>query len=148
MTTLATVDEQAAALLECAAGYVESGWTQHANARNQAGTPCTPESPYATCWCAHGGLFVASHKLGCWTHTNGCIDDTTWNDEQWHDHARIIGRARSALLEAIEQTADAKWAEVLEAAGIATWNDDGGASSGAEVGQYMRRASCALREAA
>ena len=60
----APLNEQAAALLRAAAGYVRKGHVRHANARKANGALCDPESPQAVCWCAQGALLAGLPDIG------------------------------------------------------------------------------------
>jgi len=43
-------------ILDSAADLIESGWIQHASARDQEGVAVWPEDPAASCWCATGSI--------------------------------------------------------------------------------------------
>lgn len=139
--------QEAARLLETAAGLVDLGWTTNANARAADGTPVSAEAPYAACWCAQGALGAAQHLLGIHTQRDGCIDSEL-TEPVYIERLRILNRARSALREAI---AAGQHPSSLSAVSvtlcITNWNDDE-AGDGDEVSRTLRRAGELLREAA
>ena len=143
--TLALKQEttRAAALLECAARFVERGWTKEANARTEHGAACAPDSPDAACWCAQGGLHAASHKVGCHTLTYGCTDPGLPSEVLFRN-TRIINRARQALYWCI--TEDEGYTP-SGGASIVGWNDSW-VANGAQVARGMRGAAERLRQEA
>ena len=143
MLTLAQEASEAAALLECAAGFVEQGWCKEANARTATRAPTSPESPNATCWCAAGAIHAASHVQGCHTHQYGVSDPTLTGAEKQRN-GRIINRARQALYWYI--TEEEGWAPATGAT-IVGWNDVW-AANGAQVARGMRGAAARLRQEA
>lgn len=46
-------------ILREARGYVEQGWTQGEDARDEAGDPTPPEGSRAVCWCMSGACIRA-----------------------------------------------------------------------------------------
>ena len=110
------IDLTAARLLDCAAVKVEQGWTQAANARDGLGEPVNAHDSRATCWCAHGAISAASHRIGV-TYTDDC-GQLQYTDA---DTGIILDRARLAFRLAIERPA----ASMLATSGlsIAKWND-------------------------
>ena len=143
MLTLAQEAREAAALLECAATFVERGWCKESNARTEYGHPTSADSPNACCWCAQGALHAASHEVGCHTLSYGCTDPAL-TGPQLHRNTRIINRARQALHWYI--TEDEGYAPA-GGASIVSWNDVW-VANGAQVARGMRGAAERLRKEA
>ena len=142
-----TVAQEAARLLETAAGYVRLGWTTNANARLADGTPCSPEQPDAACWCAQGALSAAQHELGINTTRDGVIDGNV-PAAVYPSRLRILDQARKGLRKAIEEGSHPdSLSAVSVTLCITNWNDDE-AVGGELVARTMRRGAEILRQPA
>ena len=123
--------ENAARLLEAAAGHIERGWTTGANARDGRGHPVSSEKPEAVCWCAQGAMSKAA-----------------WDARLGRARAAAMDEARQALRRAItEHLGRDHLLAVSITLTITNWNDDE-AQDGAQVARAMRRGAAILREAA
>lgn len=142
-----TVAQEAARLLETAAGFVALGWTQNANARLADGTPCSAEQPDAACWCAQGAISAAQHELGINTQRDGVIDGNV-PAAVYPARLRILDVARKGLRKAIEEGSHPdSLSAVSITLCITNWNDDE-AVGGEQVARTMRRGAAILRQSA
>lgn len=142
-----TVAQEAARLLETAAGFIELGWTQNSNARLADGTPCSPEQPDAACWCAQGAISAAQHELGINTTRDGVIDGNV-PASVYPARLLILDKARKGLREAIEEGAHPdSLSAVSITLCITNWNDDA-AVGGEQVARTLRRGAAILRQSA
>ena len=124
--------ENAARLLEAAAGHIERGWTTGANARDGRGHPVSSEKPEAVCWCAQGAMTKVAWELNLYAQARTVALDA----------------ARIALRRAItEHLPRRDLLAVSITLTITNWNDDE-AQDGAQVARAMRRGAAILREAA
>ena len=57
-------DLEAARVLDCAAGYVDRGWTQGHAAVDAEGLTVASDSPRACSWCMYGAMLAAFERLG------------------------------------------------------------------------------------
>ena len=137
LRALNIIDLQAARLLDCAAVKVEQGWTQNANARDGLAEPVQPHDQAAVCWCAHGAINAAAHRIG-----------VTYHDEAGQllfsgtDSGIILDRARLALRLAIERPTASMMA--MSGISIAKWNDSPERNAGA-VAAKLREGAAKLR---
>ena len=124
--------ENAARLLEAAAGHIERGWTTGANARDGRGHPVSSEKPEAVCWCAQGAMAKVAWDLKLYPSPRFAVMDD----------------ARRALRKAItEHLPRRDLLAVSITLTITNWNDDE-AQDGAQVARAMRRGAAILRDAA
>jgi hypothetical protein len=103
----------AAELLECARDRVARGWTQHAEARDDAGAPVDPWRPQAVAWSLLGTI-VASYdelarrrpefgldQLAVALHwLAGHVDDDSlvaWNDAPGREQADVVAALQQAI---------------------------------------------------
>ena len=137
-------DLTAARLLDCAAGYVEKGWTQNVNARDADGMDTDERGPDAVCWCAQGAMHAASTRIGLTVLDNwGCA---TYAKPDLASH--VEPRARYALQLGIKSltisgTPSPLPAEV-RAVSITGWNDGKGQTA-SEVLRAFRSGAEQLR---
>ena len=87
---------KAAAILRKAATRVDRGWTQGANALDQAGIPCQPTSEKARTWCVRGAILAETRYNSeyCQTFTMhafqlylGKKEKADMNLPFWNDHS-------------------------------------------------------------
>ena len=116
------INEQAAALLRAAAGYVRKGHVRHANARKANGALCDPESPQAVCWCAQGAMLASMPDIGL---RHPYLDTTRTYTEAEADHI-IETRVDvlTATKNAMYAVADIPSALAGHKSGIPLWNDE------------------------
>lgn len=135
------LDLTAARLLDCAAVYVDKGWTQTADARDATGEKVEPHADDAVCWCAQGALKAASFKLGV----------TTLNELGLLVYPapllslRAEARAREGLRGAILAAYGSPGSIDTSSVSITTWND-AEAKGGDGVARTMRTGAGIIRE--
>ena len=122
------IDLEAARLLDCAAGKVEQGWTQTANARDGLGEPVNAHDSRAVCWCAHGAINAAAYQIGVTV-----TDDNGQLLYAGTDSGIILDRARRAVRLTIERPAASMLA--MSGLSIAKWNDKPERTAGAVAAQ-------------
>ena len=134
-------DKEAVRLLDCAASYVERGWTQGTDAETGAGWPVAPHSKRAQCWCALGAIRAGLVRTGL---------VTLYQDAAGQLHVREMVPFVVAVYErALWATASAMVGSppthpAMYASVVTKWND-AVATSGAAVVRKLRAASSMLR---
>ncbi|MDE0227301.1 MAG: hypothetical protein OXJ62_00420 [Spirochaetaceae bacterium] len=137
LRTLIDIDLTAARLLDCAAVKVEQGWTAGANARDGLGEPVQPHDPNARCWCAHGAINAAAHRIGV-----TCHDEAGQLLFAEEESGIVLDRARLAVRLAIERPAASMLA--MSGLSLAKWNDKPTRTAGA-VAAKLRAGAAKLR---
>ena len=137
-------DLTAARLLDCAAGYVEKGWTQNVNARDEDGMDTDERGPDAVCWCAQGAMHAASTRIGLTVLDNwGCA---TYTDADLASHVET--RAHYALklgIKSLEIVGSPSPLDAeVRAVNITGWNDGKGQTA-SEVLRAFRSGAEQLR---
>ena len=141
----APLNEQAAALLRAAAGYVRKGHVRHANARKANGALCDPESPQAVCWCAQGALLAGLPDIGL---RHPYLDPTrTYSEVEADQIIETRHELLRAAAKALREVADIALALEGHKSGIPLWNDEI-VEDGAEVAGSMMAAAEKLEAAA
>ena len=127
-------DQEAARLLDCAAVYVERGWTQCCDAVDANGSGVPVWSKRAECWCALGAIRAANIRIGL---------VTLWQDAVGNMHQRELTPFAAAVYwRALRAVANRMWAEPpqnpdLLPSAVTRWNDTE-AMSGATVARKLR----------
>ena len=134
-------DVEAARLLDCAADYVERGWTQCCDAVDANGNGVPVWSKRAECWCALGAVRAANIRIGL---------VTLWQDALGNLHQReltpfaasVYSRALCAALQAMVGATPQHPAMLPSA--VTRWNDTE-AMSGAPVARKLREGAAIIR---
>ena len=134
-------DIEAARLLDCAADYVERGWTQCCDAVDANGSGVPVWSKRAECWCALGAIRAANIRIGL---------VTLWQDALGNLHQReltpfaasVYSRALCAALQAM--VGDTPQHPAMLPSAVTRWNDTE-AMSGATVAGKLREGAAIIR---
>ena len=127
-----TIREAAAAVLDGAARYIETGWCRFSTARGADNAPCAPTSDDAVCWCASGAIHVAARRSAP-PQLLGTVTET----------------AQRAMVDAILEThPDFFDPGTLPMSAIASWNDHAEIGPETVIERLRRGAELLRREAA
>ena len=116
-------------VLNRAAEYVDQGWTQNANARDETGVPVRVDDPKAIRWCALGAMLRATRDY----------PPETRNMDRWEMHEGYV-RGRKVLASALELHDEGCLTMT-----IAGWNDNL-KQRGSVVAEGIRTAARRLSE--
>ena len=134
-------DQEAARLLDCAAVYVERGWTQCCDAVDANGSGVPVWSKRAECWCALGAIRAANVRIGLVTlyqDAEGNLQPRPMPPFVAAVYHRALWAAAHAMVGRTPKH-PAMYASV-----VTRWNDTE-AMSGATVARKLRAAAAIIR---
>ena len=133
-------DQEAARLLDCAAAYVDRGWTQRTDAVTGRGVKVPAHSRRARCWCMLGAMRAASVRIGLTRLVDTGAVFLQARDTEFS--TAVLERALWAAARAILGR-DPKL-HALTTSIVTQWNDTK-ATSGENVAQRLRAAARLIR---
>ena len=134
-------DKEAARLLDCAAGYVDRGWTQCSDAVNGRGDKVPGYSKRARCWCMLGAIRTANIRIGLVTLYQNAAGDL-YPRELTPFASSVFERATWAAARAILGRDPKPHAHTVTI--ITQWNDTT-AVCGETVAQRLRDGAAIIR---
>ncbi len=135
-------DIEAARLLDCAADYVERGWTQCCDAVDANGSGVPPFAKRAECWCALGAIRAGLVRIGLVTLYQDAEGNLQYPRAMTPFAASVYSRALCAAAEAMVGRAPKHPA--MHASVVTRWNDTE-AMSGASVARKLREGAAIIR---
>ena len=135
-------DQEAALLLDSAAGFVDRGWTQTCDAVNRHGVSVPPHSPQAVCWCMRGALLRGCVEVGIVELIDHGRPFLVTRDVDRERTASVRGRAFRAAAVAVLGHEPSQLASLP--AIITNWTDTT-ALSGETVARRLRAAAATVR---
>ena len=132
---------EAARLLDCAAVYVDKGWTQCSDAVNGRGVKVPAHSGQAQCWCMLGAIRAANVRIGLVTLYQNAAGDLC-TSELTPFASSVFARATWAAARAILGRDPGAGAYTVTI--ITQWNDTT-AVCGETVAQRLRDGAAIIR---